>query len=467
MKYIVLFLSFFLSLQSYASVGKVSALNGEALIERGQEKITAAIGSDIKNQDTIVTLDQTKMQMIFIDKTVITLGKNTRFDVSSYSFNESGQPETEFSLAKGFMKSVTGKIGKLAPERFKVKTKDATIGIRGTTFTLETNEQFTRLTTFKGATYYQDNRTQTIYEVPKNKTLLFNHKTQKVKITDTTLENLRLRTQGDNATSLQNSLEEAENTQQSNEQNEQMQQMQQMQQNDSIQQPDDNTTGIDDNLNPNIDDMEQNDPIQQPDDNTIGIDDDLNPNIDGMEQNDPTQQPDDNTIDIDNGLNQEINDVEQNDTNTVTDTWDNSGFDSSLTDTSYIQSAIESGVTGSYTGDVIASDAGNNQGNGTINIDINFAATTNATTGNIDYTVDGKRWNSDFAGDINSAGIDIQTWNTQTTSNVISISGDLSGQFHGTNAEEMTGTFSLTGEEPTGALLESTGSYNAPGGITP
>ncbi|HHD72562.1 MAG TPA: hypothetical protein ENL02_01390 [Epsilonproteobacteria bacterium] len=36
-------------------------------------------------------------------------------------------------MGKGFFKSITGKIGKIAPSHFKVKTANATIGVRGTT----------------------------------------------------------------------------------------------------------------------------------------------------------------------------------------------------------------------------------------------------------------------------------------------------------------------------------------------
>lgn len=38
---------------------------------------------------------------------------------------------------RGFFRSVTGKIGKIAPEKFKVKTQLATIGIRGTDFSAQ------------------------------------------------------------------------------------------------------------------------------------------------------------------------------------------------------------------------------------------------------------------------------------------------------------------------------------------
>ena len=35
-------------------------------------------------------------------------------------------------MTKGLFRTITGKIGKIAPKKFKIKTKNATIGIRGT-----------------------------------------------------------------------------------------------------------------------------------------------------------------------------------------------------------------------------------------------------------------------------------------------------------------------------------------------
>ena len=182
MKKIVFIIAFLVTTEAFASVGKVTALNGSAMIERSYQEINAYIGLPIKQEDTVITRDETQMQMIFNDNTVITLGKNTIFRVSNFSFNQTEKTQVEFSLTKGSIKSVTGQIGKLNPTHFKVKTANATIGVRGTTFTLEVNDRFTQLTTLKGATYYQDNATQKIYEVPKNHTLIFNHKTGNVEI---------------------------------------------------------------------------------------------------------------------------------------------------------------------------------------------------------------------------------------------------------------------------------------------
>jgi len=182
MKIMVFILAFLISSQAYASVGEVTALNGSAAVERSNKIINAHIGLPIEQQDTVVTHDKTQLQMIFNDSTVITLGKNTVFRVAQFSFNQTSTQNVEFSLTEGSMKSVTGKIGKKSPPNFKVKTPYGTIGVKGTTFKLTINADFTQLTTLKGATYYFDNKTKKTYDVPKNYSLSFNHKTGQINI---------------------------------------------------------------------------------------------------------------------------------------------------------------------------------------------------------------------------------------------------------------------------------------------
>jgi len=53
-------------------------------------------------------------------------------------FNFDGTKNSEVALVhdKGYFRAVTGKTGKVAPSRFLVKTVSATIGIRGTDFSV-------------------------------------------------------------------------------------------------------------------------------------------------------------------------------------------------------------------------------------------------------------------------------------------------------------------------------------------
>jgi len=122
---------------AYAYVGKISAMKGDVRIQRGAEEIKAFIGSDIEESDTIMTNASSRAQLYFKDDTVVSIGKNSTFKVEGFFFD--GDPQNSannatFSTVKGAFKVMTGQIGKVAPKSFKLSTRTATIGIRGTQF---------------------------------------------------------------------------------------------------------------------------------------------------------------------------------------------------------------------------------------------------------------------------------------------------------------------------------------------
>jgi hypothetical protein len=127
-----------LSTSIYASsIGTIAAIKGKAKIKRGKTFITAHIGDKLKERDSILTKNKSKVQIIFNDETIITVGKNSNFSISEYVYEDNNpKSSAKFGLIRGAMRTITGKIGKIAPERFSVKTKTTTIGIRGTNFTI-------------------------------------------------------------------------------------------------------------------------------------------------------------------------------------------------------------------------------------------------------------------------------------------------------------------------------------------
>ncbi len=116
----------------YASIGEITALRGEADITRGDKQIGVSVGSKLEEGDMIKTALKSKLQILFSDKTVISLGQKSSFKIDEYLFDKN-KPVAKFSVGSGFFKSITGKIGKIAPKKFKIKTANATIGVRGTT----------------------------------------------------------------------------------------------------------------------------------------------------------------------------------------------------------------------------------------------------------------------------------------------------------------------------------------------
>ena len=131
-KFILITLLLFAS-SLFANVAKVVALKGDASIVRNDTTIKLDGNSIIEKQDVIITKDNTKVQLLFKDETIISIGENSSFQVNDYLYDEKNQKfEAKFDMFKGTFRTITGKIGKLAPEKFNLETKSASIGIRGT-----------------------------------------------------------------------------------------------------------------------------------------------------------------------------------------------------------------------------------------------------------------------------------------------------------------------------------------------
>ncbi len=129
----ILLLLLFINLYIYANVAKVVALKGDAYIIRGKQEIKLDLLTKILKDDIVKTKDNSKIQIIFKDNTIITIGKNSQLAISDYVFDEkNNQYKADFGLLKGTFRTITGRIGKISPDRFKLNSKSSTIGIRGT-----------------------------------------------------------------------------------------------------------------------------------------------------------------------------------------------------------------------------------------------------------------------------------------------------------------------------------------------
>jgi len=131
MKYILLLLMTIGSL--FANIGKITSINGKALALRGGNTVLLQKGSTLEEKDVIKTMPNTRLQIVFNDHTVISLGQKTTFRVDKYAFNRQNK-EARFSVSRGIFKSITGKIGHLNHSKYTLKTNNATIGVRGTIY---------------------------------------------------------------------------------------------------------------------------------------------------------------------------------------------------------------------------------------------------------------------------------------------------------------------------------------------
>lgn len=112
----------------FAQVAFIERLEGNVFINNKKAKLH----DNIQKTDTIHT-QEGKVKLLFQDTTVVSLGKNSSLQIEDFLL-DSQNSRASFVTTKGVFKFVTGKIGRIAPQKFVIDTKTATIGIRGTEF---------------------------------------------------------------------------------------------------------------------------------------------------------------------------------------------------------------------------------------------------------------------------------------------------------------------------------------------
>ena len=166
-----------------AAIGKVYALQGEGSLQRASIDIPITLGTEIEEKDSIITNNQTKMQIVFNDRTIVTLGDKTHFKIDSYHFDTKENSHVNFTLKRGALKSMTGTIGKWSPQDFTIKTATAKIGVNGTTLILKVTDKQTTLATLSGETTFNNTGSHKKLTVKENKQLIQNNQSKRVHIT--------------------------------------------------------------------------------------------------------------------------------------------------------------------------------------------------------------------------------------------------------------------------------------------
>ncbi len=147
---ILLFLLIFTAFV-WSNIGNVGAYKGTATIIRSSGTLDIENGMALNVKDKIITSEKSQVQVILKDNTVVTIGPKSTFVFDAFTFGGKDDSEVKMHIDRGFFRSVTGKIGKLAPERFKVKTVSATIGIRGTDFSARVSENKETISCYHGS----------------------------------------------------------------------------------------------------------------------------------------------------------------------------------------------------------------------------------------------------------------------------------------------------------------------------
>lgn len=115
-------------------IGQVVNIQGEATATATDGSArTLAMKSPIHLNDRVTTEPAGKVQILLSDDAIILIGEQSEMTFDEYVFSPDNAEEnnSSMSLVKGLFRVITAKITDLNPERFKVKSNLATIGIRG------------------------------------------------------------------------------------------------------------------------------------------------------------------------------------------------------------------------------------------------------------------------------------------------------------------------------------------------
>ncbi len=123
------------SLASASSIAKVIAVSSEVMVEQNGKSKPLALKDDLFVKDVIRTDANGKVQLMFNDDSIVTVGTNSTFIMEDYS---EADKVFKSNLAVGFARVVTGNIVVENPDGFSVRTPEATVGIRGTTLAIST-----------------------------------------------------------------------------------------------------------------------------------------------------------------------------------------------------------------------------------------------------------------------------------------------------------------------------------------
>jgi hypothetical protein len=110
------------------------ATSGVTVTSRNGQARPLARGVELDAGDTVRTDAQGRAQLRFTDGSYVSLQPNTDFAISEYKYDgkADGSERGFYGLVRGAMRTVTGAIGRVNRNAYRVTTPTATVGIRGT-----------------------------------------------------------------------------------------------------------------------------------------------------------------------------------------------------------------------------------------------------------------------------------------------------------------------------------------------
>ncbi len=135
--------SFFASMAMAQAAGRVLVAVGDVVANRGGRDVVLITGAEVFRGDTLRVGEYSNAQIGFSDNAVVALRAKSVFSIDEYVFdrNNSALSIAAFSLLRGGVRTLTGLIGQTDRKQYRVRSPSATVGIRGTHYTLVVCQQ--------------------------------------------------------------------------------------------------------------------------------------------------------------------------------------------------------------------------------------------------------------------------------------------------------------------------------------
>ncbi len=118
------------------AVGQVIKVRGRAFsISEKNKKHNLKVGSEVYVGDRLYTGKHAFIRLSMIDEAKIDLRCNSEIKIEDYRLLRAGN-RSIIRLLKGSLNKITGSIGKMSKDVYKMKTPVATVGVRGTEYAL-------------------------------------------------------------------------------------------------------------------------------------------------------------------------------------------------------------------------------------------------------------------------------------------------------------------------------------------
>jgi hypothetical protein len=116
----------------------VKSVAGQVEVKRSWQVNKLKAGDNLESGDILMTGPQGRVGVIFNDGSTLALAENSYLRIDDFIFKPiESRFKFHIYMEQGTALFGSGKIGKLAPEKFKFEIPRGTIGIRGTKFLVE------------------------------------------------------------------------------------------------------------------------------------------------------------------------------------------------------------------------------------------------------------------------------------------------------------------------------------------